>query len=51
MNRLVVNPARADAWEIELKPGVNRLGRGDANDFKIVDASVSFRLALSDCRQ
>jgi len=41
MNRLVVNPARADAWEIELKPGVNRLGRGDANDFKIVDASVS----------
>ncbi len=41
MNRLVVNPARADAWEIELKPGVNRLGRGDANDFKIGDASVS----------
>jgi hypothetical protein len=41
MNRLVVNPARPDTWEIELKPGVNRLGRGDANDFTIGDASVS----------
>ena len=28
MSRLVVNPAKPDAWEIELKPGVNRLGRG-----------------------
>jgi FHA domain len=41
MNRLVVNPGRPDAWEIQLKDGANRLGRGDAGDFKIPDASVS----------
>jgi hypothetical protein len=41
MSRLVVNPDKPDAWEIELKPGVNCLGRGDTNDFKIGDASVS----------
>ena len=29
------------AWEIELKPGVNSLGRGFANDFKVADPSVS----------
>ena len=41
MNRLVVNPKRPDAWEIELKEGTNHLGRGDDTDFKIVDDSVS----------
>jgi len=41
MSRLVVNPDKPDAWEIELKPGVNRLGRSNANDFTIGDASVS----------
>lgn len=41
MNRLVVNPSRPDNWEIQLKDGANRLGRGDAVDFKIGDASVS----------
>jgi hypothetical protein len=41
MNRLVVNPGRPDAWEIQLNDGANRLGRGDATDFKIPDASVS----------
>ncbi len=41
MNRLVVNPGSPGAWEIQLKPGVNSLGRGDANDFQISDPSVS----------
>jgi len=41
MNRLVVNPGTPQAWEIQLKPGTNSLGRGDANDFKINDPSVS----------
>lgn len=41
MSRLVVNPDKPDAWEIQLKPGVNCIGRGDANDFIIGDASVS----------
>src|SRR5258708_12238181 len=41
MNRLVVNPDRPDTWEIQLKNGTNRLGRGDAADFKISDVSVS----------
>lgn len=41
MNRLVVNPNRPDSWEIQLKEGANRLGRGDGTDFKIADASVS----------
>jgi Inner membrane component of T3SS, cytoplasmic domain len=41
MNRLVVNPNGPDPWEIELKEGTNRLGRGDDTDFKIADASVS----------
>jgi hypothetical protein len=41
MNRLVVNPGTPQAWEIQLKPGTNSIGRGDANDFKINDPSVS----------
>ena len=41
MARLVVNPGTANAWEIELKPGTNLLGRGFANDFKIDHPSVS----------
>lgn len=41
MNRLVVNPNRPDSWEIQLKEGTNKLGRGDATDFKIADGSVS----------
>jgi hypothetical protein len=41
MNRLVVNPNKPDTWEIQLKDGENRLGRGDAVDFKIGDGSVS----------
>ncbi len=41
MSRLIVNPGTPQAWEILLKPGTNSLGRGDANDFTINDASVS----------
>ena len=43
MHRLVVNPGKPEAWEIQLKPGANYLGRGDASDFQIPDASVSTR--------
>jgi len=41
MPRLVVNPGSPTAWEIQLKPGVNFVGRGFANDVKIPDGSVS----------
>jgi hypothetical protein len=41
MARLVVNPGSPVAWEIQLKPGENSIGRGPANDFKIADPSVS----------
>ncbi len=43
MNRLVVNPNTPQAWEIQLKPGENSFGRGDATDFTIPDPSVSTR--------
>jgi FHA domain-containing protein len=41
MPRLVVHPGTPQAWEIQLKPGLNFLGRGSSNDFKIEDLSVS----------
>jgi hypothetical protein len=41
MPRLVVHPGTPQAWEIQLKPGLNFLGRGASNDFKIEDLSVS----------
>jgi pSer/pThr/pTyr-binding forkhead associated (FHA) protein len=41
MARLLINPGSPAAWEVRLKPGTNRLGRGFANDFKIEDPSVS----------
>lgn len=41
MARLVVNPGSPAAWEIQLKPGDNFIGRGFANDFKLTDPSVS----------
>jgi hypothetical protein len=41
MARLLINPNSPAAWEIQLKPGTNLLGRGFANDFKITDPSVS----------
>jgi hypothetical protein len=41
MPRFVVNPGTSQAWEIQLKPGLNFLGRGASNDFKFDDPSVS----------
>src|SRR4051794_2552774 len=39
--KLVVYPNTAQAREIELKPGYNSIGRSEANDVPITDASVS----------
>ncbi len=39
--RLLVNPGTAQAWEIQLKPGVNRVGRSEENDFTLRHDSVS----------
>jgi pSer/pThr/pTyr-binding forkhead associated (FHA) protein len=39
--QLIVNPGTPHAWEIPLKPGVNRIGRGEQNDFTINHGSVS----------
>ena len=41
MPKLTVNPDSADAWELDLKPGDNTLGRGEENDFPIEHPSVS----------
>jgi len=41
MARLLVNPRSSTAWEIELKPGPNFLGRNPTNNFRIEDPSVS----------
>jgi FHA domain len=41
MAKLVISPGTPQAHEYELKPGINHLGRGFANDFKIEDPSVS----------
>ncbi|PWU16412.1 MAG: hypothetical protein C5B50_13635 [Verrucomicrobia bacterium] len=41
MARLVVNPGSPEAWELNLKPGANTIGRAPANDFKLEDGSVS----------
>jgi hypothetical protein len=41
MARLIVNPGSPVAWEIQLKPGINTIGRGADKDFKIADPSVS----------
>jgi hypothetical protein len=41
MARLVVNPGSPVAWDIPLKPGINLIGRGFSNDYKIADPSVS----------
>ncbi len=40
-NRLLVNPGTPQAWEIPLKAGSNRIGRGEDNDFQVSHASVS----------
>ncbi len=40
-NRLLVNPGTPQAWKIELRPGLNRIGRGDSNDFVINHPSIA----------
>lgn len=40
-HRLLVNPGTPQAWEIQLKPGVNRIGRSEDNDFVINHQSIS----------
>ncbi len=40
-NRLLVNPGSEQAWEITLRPGVNRIGRGAQCDFPINHPSIS----------
>jgi hypothetical protein len=41
MPRLIISLGTNPAWQIELKPGTNSIGRGSANDFVIPDPSVS----------
>ncbi|MGA2656818.1 MAG: FHA domain-containing protein [Verrucomicrobiota bacterium] len=41
MPKLLVNPSAPAVWEIQLNAGVNRLGRGAANDFKLAEPTVS----------
>jgi len=41
MNRLLLNPGTPQAWEIELQPGTNRIGRTEDNDFTVPHPSVS----------
>lgn len=40
-HRLLVNAGTPQAWEIQLKPGRNRIGRGEDNDFVINHQSIS----------
>ena len=40
-NRLLINPGTPQAWQIELNPGLNRIGRGESNDHVINHPSVS----------
>jgi len=41
MAKLIIHSGTPQAREFELKPGVNRIGRSEANDFQITDPSVS----------
>jgi hypothetical protein len=41
MHRLLINPGTPQAWEIQLRPGANRIGRGDHNDFQVPHGSIS----------
>jgi pSer/pThr/pTyr-binding forkhead associated (FHA) protein len=41
MPRLVINPGTNSAWEVQLKQGINKLGRSFDNDFKLEHSSVS----------
>jgi hypothetical protein len=39
--RLLINPGTPQEWTIELRPGVNRIGRTEDNDFTINHTSIS----------
>ena len=39
--RLQVNPGTPQAWEIQLRAGLNRIGRNEENDFTLAHESVS----------
>jgi hypothetical protein len=39
--RILVNPGTPQAWEITLRPGVNRIGRDPDNDFSIAHPSLA----------
>lgn len=41
MARLVVHPGTPQAWDIQLKPGINFVGRGVSNDVRLDDLSIS----------
>jgi hypothetical protein len=41
MARLIVNPGSDAAWDIQLRPGANTLGRSESNDFVLEHNSVS----------
>lgn len=41
MPKLRINAGGPNAQALELKPGINRLGRNPDNDFQVIDASVS----------
>lgn len=41
MPRLVVHPGSPTQWEAQLRPGLNSIGRGQANDITLPDPSVS----------
>ena len=40
-NRILVNPGTEQAWEITLRPGLNRIGSSAENDFIINHPSIS----------
>ncbi len=51
MPSLLVNHGTSEAWEVELHPGENSLGRDDANDIPLHHESVAHqhcRIALTD---
>lgn len=41
MPKFTVNPDSDSAWDIDLRPGLNLLGRGAENDFQVEHPSVS----------
>jgi pSer/pThr/pTyr-binding forkhead associated (FHA) protein len=40
-HRLVINPGTPQSWEIQLKDGINRIGRREGNDHVIEHGSIS----------